>query len=70
MENGGGGTGEQVRRDAERLASTVQDRIEGMRGYAEDAGEWLREFAREKPVVAIAVAAGIGFLVGRLLSKA
>jgi ElaB/YqjD/DUF883 family membrane-anchored ribosome-binding protein len=70
MENGGtGGVGAQARRDAERLAEGVQDRLEGVRGYAEDAGEWIREFARERPMAAIAVAAGLGFVLGRMLSR-
>jgi ElaB/YqjD/DUF883 family membrane-anchored ribosome-binding protein len=68
MENGGG-TGEQARREAEQMAKSVQDRLEGMRGYAEDAGEWVRQFAREKPVLAVAVAVGVGFLAGRLFSR-
>ncbi len=67
MENGGSGT--QVRRQAERMADEMQDRLEGMRGYAEEAGDWIREFAREKPLAAIAVAVGVGFVVGRLLSR-
>jgi ElaB/YqjD/DUF883 family membrane-anchored ribosome-binding protein len=66
----GGRMGGQARRDAQRIASDVQDRLEGMRGYAEDAGSWIREFAREKPMAAIAVAAGLGFLLGRMLSRA
>ncbi len=70
MEDGGRGMGSEARRGAERLADDVQERIEGMRGYAEDAGEWIREFARERPLTAIAVAVGIGFVVGRLLSRA
>jgi ElaB/YqjD/DUF883 family membrane-anchored ribosome-binding protein len=72
MENGGGGSGvgAQARRDAERLATEVQDRLEGVRGYAEDAGEWVREFARERPMAAIAVAVGVGFVLGRMLSRA
>ena len=73
MENGGGKIGEgaaQVRQQAEELASNVQDQLEGLRGYAEDAGEWVRGFAKERPVAAVAIAAGIGFLVGRLLSRA
>lgn len=69
MENGGSGVGAQARRDVERIADDVQDRIEGLRGYAEDAGDWIREFAREKPVAALAVAAGIGFVLGRMLSR-
>jgi ElaB/YqjD/DUF883 family membrane-anchored ribosome-binding protein len=67
MENGG--TGVKARREAEHLAEEVQDRIEGMRGYAEDAGAWIREFARERPLAAIAVAAGLGFVFGRMLSR-
>jgi ElaB/YqjD/DUF883 family membrane-anchored ribosome-binding protein len=65
IENGG----TQVKREAERIAAEMQDRLEGMRGYAEDAGQWVREFAREKPLAAIAVAVGVGFLFGRLLSR-
>jgi ElaB/YqjD/DUF883 family membrane-anchored ribosome-binding protein len=65
-ENGGG---TQVKREAERIAAEMQDRLEGMRGYADDAGAWIKEFAREKPLAAIAVAVGVGFLFGRLLSR-
>ncbi len=68
MENGG--TGSQVKREAQEIAQDVKERMEGLRGYAEDAGDWIREFARERPVAAIAIAAGLGFVLGRLLSKA
>jgi ElaB/YqjD/DUF883 family membrane-anchored ribosome-binding protein len=71
MENGGRseeGTA-QMREQAEQLASSVQEQLEGLRGYAEDAGEWVREFARERPVAAVAIAAGIGFFLGRMLSR-
>lgn len=67
MENGGSGA--QVKRQAERMAEEMQERLEGMRGYAEDAGEWVKEFARERPLAAIALAVGVGFLFGRLLSR-
>lgn len=70
MENGGSGIGAQAKRDAQRIAGDVQERIEGMRGYAEDAGSWVRELAREKPMTAVALAVGVGFLFGRLLSRA
>jgi ElaB/YqjD/DUF883 family membrane-anchored ribosome-binding protein len=71
MENGGrSGEGTaQMREQAEQLASSVQEQLEGLRGYAEDAGEWVREFARERPVAAVAIAAGIGFFLGRMLSR-
>jgi ElaB/YqjD/DUF883 family membrane-anchored ribosome-binding protein len=69
MENGGKGIGAQAKRDAQRVADEMQDRIEGMRGYAEDAGAWVREFARERPMAAIALSVGLGFVVGRMLSR-
>ena len=72
MENGGSRIGEgtaQVRREAEELAAGVQEQLEGLRGYAEDAGEWIRGFARERPIAAVAAAAGLGFVLGRLLSR-
>jgi ElaB/YqjD/DUF883 family membrane-anchored ribosome-binding protein len=68
MESGNGGA-QDVRVQAERAMEGVQDRVEELRGYAEDAGEWVRSFARERPVAAVAIAAGIGFLVGRLFAR-
>ena len=83
MENGGSGegVGAQAREKAERMAGKVQehregvreevqDRMEDLRGYGEDAGEWIRAFARERPLAAIGVAVGVGFVLGRLLSRA
>jgi ElaB/YqjD/DUF883 family membrane-anchored ribosome-binding protein len=52
------------------MAREVTGRLEDVRGYADDAGEWLRTLARERPMVALGVAVGVGFLVGRLLSRA
>lgn len=69
MENGGRVSVSQLKQNAGDVAQQVQDRMEEVRGYAEDAGEWIRAFAREKPVAAIAIAAGLGFVVGRLLSR-
>lgn len=70
MENGGRTSGaSHLKQNAGDLAQNVQDRMEDVRGYAEDAGEWIRQFAREKPMAAIAVAVGVGFVFGRLLSR-
>jgi ElaB/YqjD/DUF883 family membrane-anchored ribosome-binding protein len=71
MENGGRGEGttSQLRRDAEGMTPAPQARMEGLRGYAEDAGDFIREFARERPVAAVAIAAGVGFILGRMLSR-
>ena len=68
MENGGSGVSE-AKHGAADIAQDVQDRIEELRGYAEDAGEIVRGFARERPIVAVAIAAGVGFVLGRLLSR-
>jgi ElaB/YqjD/DUF883 family membrane-anchored ribosome-binding protein len=68
MESGDGGA-QDVRAQAERAMEEVQDRVEELRGYAEDAGEWMKAFARERPIAAVAIAAGIGFLVGRLFAR-
>ncbi|MGC3999641.1 MAG: hypothetical protein QM767_20215 [Anaeromyxobacter sp.] len=73
MEDGGRSVEEAaqgVRRKAEELASDAQQRLEGMRGYAEDAGEFVRSFARERPLAAVGMAVGLGFVLGRLLSRA
>ena len=51
------------------LAAGVEEQLEGLRGYAEDAGERIREFARERPIAAIVLAAGVGFVLGRLMSR-
>ncbi len=64
-----GGTDE-TKQQEQGIEREVQDRIERLRDFAGDAGQWIREFARERPVAAIAIAVGAGFLAGRLLSRA
>jgi ElaB/YqjD/DUF883 family membrane-anchored ribosome-binding protein len=73
MENGGKsdeGMAEELRRQAGEVAVGLEDQVEALRGYAENAGEMVRGFARERPWAAIGIAAGVGFLLGRLLSRA
>lgn len=71
MENGEGGEGtaEGMRRQVGEAAAGLEDQLDALRGYAEDAGEVVRSFARERPWAAIGLAAGVGFLLGRLLSR-
>ncbi len=73
MENGGRGedegTAAGVRGQAGEVAAGMEDQLEALRGYAEDAGEVIRSFARERPWAAIGIAAGVGFLLGRMLSR-
>jgi ElaB/YqjD/DUF883 family membrane-anchored ribosome-binding protein len=68
-ENGGDRASESVRRQAAGVAAGVQDQLDEFRGYMEDAGSVVRDYAREHPWTAIGIAAGIGFVVGRLLSR-
>ncbi len=72
MENGGKSGADvtaRARQQVEGLANEMGERLEGLRGYADDAETWIRSFARERPVLAIACAAGLGFLIGRLASR-
>jgi ElaB/YqjD/DUF883 family membrane-anchored ribosome-binding protein len=62
-----------IRERAQDVAGSLQAKADGAvdqaREYAGDINTWVRDFAREKPVMAIACAIGIGFVVGRLASK-
>jgi ElaB/YqjD/DUF883 family membrane-anchored ribosome-binding protein len=69
MDNGGRSGEGQIGREAERVAAEMQDKLEGLRGYAEDAGDFIKEFARERPVAAVAIAVGLGVFLGRLMSR-
>jgi ElaB/YqjD/DUF883 family membrane-anchored ribosome-binding protein len=62
-----------VAADASETLRQVQGRVAGgmedLRGYAESADAAVREFARERPLLAIACAIGVGFVIGRLASR-
>jgi ElaB/YqjD/DUF883 family membrane-anchored ribosome-binding protein len=68
-ENGGGRAGESMRSQAAGVAAGMQDQLDDIRGYVEDAGTVVRDYAREHPWAAIGIAAGVGFVIGRLLSR-
>ena len=53
----------------EAEAGRFDEQVEALRDYAGSADEAIRTFARERPIAAIAVAAGVGFLLGRLASR-
>jgi ElaB/YqjD/DUF883 family membrane-anchored ribosome-binding protein len=59
------GARDTVREVQGRMAGGMED----LRGYVETADATIREFARERPLLAIACAAGLGFLIGRLASR-
>lgn len=60
---------DEVRRQAGAVADNVGQRMDELRGYAEDAGTTIREYAREHPWAAVGIAAGVGFVLGRLLAR-
>jgi ElaB/YqjD/DUF883 family membrane-anchored ribosome-binding protein len=64
-----GGRAEGMRSQASAVAAGMEQRFDDLRGYAEDAGSIIRDYAREHPWAAVGIAAGIGFLLGRLLSR-
>jgi ElaB/YqjD/DUF883 family membrane-anchored ribosome-binding protein len=72
MENGGeksgGATGDVQARMGD-AARRMDERLEEVRGWADDTGENLREFVRQRPGMAIGIAAGLGFFLGRMFSK-
>ena len=72
MENGGekaGGAMGDVQARVGEAARRMDERLEEVRGWADDAGENLRVFVRERPGVAIGLAAGLGFVLGRIFSR-
>ena len=68
--NGSRDVTEGAREAMRQVQGKVTDGMEGLRGYADTADSTIREFARERPMVAIACAVGIGFIIGRLASRA
>jgi ElaB/YqjD/DUF883 family membrane-anchored ribosome-binding protein len=59
------GAKEAVRQVQGRMTEGLDD----LRGYVDTADGAIRDFAREKPLLAIACAVGVGFLIGRLASR-
>jgi ElaB/YqjD/DUF883 family membrane-anchored ribosome-binding protein len=57
-------------KDAMReVQGRVTQGLEDARGYLDTADSTIRDFAREKPLLAIACAVGLGFLIGRLAAR-
>lgn len=52
-----------------QLARQVQPQIAAVRSAATDWEEQARTFVKQRPVVAVLSAAGMGYLVARLVSR-
>jgi ElaB/YqjD/DUF883 family membrane-anchored ribosome-binding protein len=67
--NGSEDVAADARETLRQVQGRVTDGLEDLRGYAESADSAIREFARERPLLAIGCAIGIGFVIGRLASR-
>lgn len=64
-----GGRIDEARAGLEEQAGRLGAQVDALRDYAGSADEVIREFARERPIAAVAIAVGIGFLLGRLAAR-
>jgi ElaB/YqjD/DUF883 family membrane-anchored ribosome-binding protein len=69
MGTNGSRFGDEARGSTEGMGDRFGDQLESMREYAGSADEAIRTFARERPLAAVGIAIGIGFLLGRLASR-
>lgn len=67
--NGGRDVTEGARETLRQVQEKVSGGMEDLRGYADSADSAIRTLARERPLVAIACAVGLGFVIGRLASR-
>lgn len=61
--------GEDVGMSDEGMSGRFGAQVESLRDYANSADSIIREFARERPMAAIGIAIGVGFVLGRLAAR-
>ena len=64
-----GNRGEDVGMADEGMNDRFGAQVESLRDYASSADSIIRDFARERPMAAVAVAIGVGFVLGRLAAR-
>lgn len=64
-----GNRGEDVGMSDEGMTGRFGQQVESLRDYASSADSVIREFARERPMAAVAIAVGVGFMLGRLAAR-
>ena len=64
-----GNRGEEAGMSDEGMAGRFGAQVESLRDYATSADSVIREFARERPMAAVAIAVGVGFMLGRLAAR-
>jgi ElaB/YqjD/DUF883 family membrane-anchored ribosome-binding protein len=68
--NGSKDVSEGAKDEMRQVQGKVNERLQDFRGYLDAADDSIRDFARERPLLAIACAVGVGFIIGRLASRA
>lgn len=58
-----------ARQEAERLYGEGRRRAGEVAGHAEDYYDEVSDYVRRKPVQALGIAAGVGFLIGLVLAR-
>jgi ElaB/YqjD/DUF883 family membrane-anchored ribosome-binding protein len=69
MGTNGSRVGDESRGGMEQMTERFGEQMESFREYAGTADEAIRRFARERPLAAVGIAIGVGFLLGRLASR-
>ncbi|HET7755571.1 MAG TPA: DUF883 C-terminal domain-containing protein [Anaeromyxobacteraceae bacterium] len=64
-----GNRGEDLGMSDEGMSGRLGAQVENLRDYASSADSIIREFARERPMAAVGIAIGIGFVLGRLAAR-
>jgi ElaB/YqjD/DUF883 family membrane-anchored ribosome-binding protein len=67
--NGSRDVAASARESLREVQGKVEAGMESLRDYAGSADTAIRDFARERPLLAIACALGLGFVIGRLASR-
>jgi ElaB/YqjD/DUF883 family membrane-anchored ribosome-binding protein len=62
-------TGTRLMDRASNVSDTVSEKLTDIKGYAGDVQGWVGDFARERPLMAVGCAIGLGFVIGRLVSR-
>jgi ElaB/YqjD/DUF883 family membrane-anchored ribosome-binding protein len=69
MSTNGGSRLDELSGGLESEPGRLGAQMDALRDYAGSADEMIRGFARERPLAAVAIAVGVGFLLGRLAAR-
>lgn len=64
-----GNRGEDIGMTDEGMDGRFSAQVESLREYASSADSVIRQFAKDRPMAAVAIAVGVGFVLGRLAAR-